>query len=146
MTQSDPATRVCAMLDEQRELLARVGEMALSQAQLIEGDDSERLLILLEQRSKVLDRATSLSREIEERVRGLNPSDPQLPLIARRRKEISDLAHAIAHTDRAHGVALSRKRDELARALAGVSAGRAAASAYAGARSPVSPGFQDRRA
>ncbi|MGH7243694.1 MAG: hypothetical protein ACREJD_09785 [Phycisphaerales bacterium] len=144
MNQTDVGGRVLVMLAEQHDLLAKVGELCIAQARVIEEDEPEQLVAVLEQRSKVLARATSLSREIDEGVAAIRHDDPQLTLIQQRRRAVGDLARAIAETDREHGATLARKRDELARTLAGMTSGRAAATAYSGGRSPVGPGFQDR--
>jgi len=144
MNQTDVGGRVLAMLAEQHDLLAKVGELCLAQGRVIEEDEPEQLVAVLEQRSKVLDRATSLNRDIEEGVSLMPREDPQHALIVQRRRAIGDLAKSIAETDRQHGAALARKRDELARTLAGMNSGRAAAAAYSGRPSTVGPGFQDR--
>ncbi|MBX3389951.1 MAG: hypothetical protein KF691_10915 [Phycisphaeraceae bacterium] len=146
MNQPDPGGRLLSMLATQHDLLATVGELSLVQARVIEEDEPEQLVAVLEQRSKVLEKATALSREIDAGMGSLAPDDPQLALIQQRRRAVADLARQIAETDRQHGVALARKRDELARALAGMNSSRAAATAYAGAPGPVDPGFQDRSA
>lgn len=146
MNQPDAGGRLLSMLAKQHDLLATVGELSLVQARVIEEDEPEQLVAILEQRSKVLENATKLSREIDAGLTSLPSDDPQFALIRQRRHAVAELARQIAETDREHGVALARKRDELARALAGMNSGRAAASAYAGANGPVSPGFQDRSA
>jgi vacuolar-type H+-ATPase subunit I/STV1 len=143
MTQTDIGGRVLAMLAEQHDLLATVGELCLAQGRVIEEDEPEQLVAVLEQRSKVLEKATSLNREIDERVARIPREDPQHALIAQRRRAIGELAKSIAETDRQHGSALSRKRDELARNLAGMNSGRAAAAAYSGGPRSIGPGFQD---
>jgi len=143
MNQTDIGGRVLAMLAEQHDLLATVGELCLAQGRVIEEDEPEQLVAVLEQRSKVLNKATSLNREIDERIALLPRDDPQHALIAQRRRAIGDLAKSISETDRQHGSALPRKRDELARTLAGMNSGRAAAAAYSGGSSSIGPGFQD---
>ncbi|MBX3379200.1 MAG: flagellar export chaperone FlgN [Phycisphaeraceae bacterium] len=143
MNQTDIGGRVLEMLAEQHDLLAKVGELCLAQGRVIEEDEPEQLVAVLEQRSKVLARATTLSREIDQGVQSMLRDDPQMGLIQQRRRAVADLAHTIAETDRQHGAMLSRKRDELARTLAGMNSGRAAAAAYSGGREPIGPGFQD---
>lgn len=137
--------RVLTLLAEQHDLLAKVGELCLAQGRVIEDDEPEQLVAVLEQRAKVLDRATSLGRQIDEDAARLPPDDPQHALIRQRRRAIGDLARSIAESDRQHNTALSRKRDELARSLAGMNSGKAAAAAYAGGQPAVQPGFQDQR-
>lgn len=146
MNQPDAGGRILSMLATQHDLIATVGELSLVQARVIEEDEPEQLVAVLEQRSKVLEKATTLSREIDAGLAVLPPNDPQFALIHQRRRAVADLSRQIAETDRQHGIALARKRDELARTLAGMNSGRAAASAYAGTGGPISPGFQDRSA
>ncbi|MBS0188806.1 MAG: flagellar export chaperone FlgN [Planctomycetes bacterium] len=146
MTRPDAGGRILTKLSEQHDLLAKVGELCLAQARVIEEDEPEQLVAVLEQRSKVLARATELSKEIESDLTCIPENDAQMPLIRQRRRAVSDLAHAIAETDRQHGVILARKRDELARTLAGMNSGRAAAHAYGAEPAHISPGYQDRHA
>lgn len=143
MSPADVGGRVLGMLAEQHDLLAKVGELCLAQARVIEEDEPEQLVAVLEQRSKVLTKATALTREIEVEIASIPSNDPQMSLIQQRRKAVSDLARAISQTDREHGAALARKRDELARTLAGMNSGRAAAAAYSSGSTPIRPGFQD---
>lgn len=146
MTTTEAGSRILAMLAEQHDLLRKVGELAVIQTRVIEDDESEQLVAVLQQRSMILGRAIALTKEIESRIAQLPANDPQRSLIGQRRKAVADLAQAIARTDREHTSSLVRRRDELARSLADMNAGRHAASAYAPTNGPVAPGFQDRRA
>lgn len=144
LNQSEIGVRVLALLAEQHDILAKVGELCHAQGRVIEEDEPEQLVAVLEQRSKVLENATSLARDIDDGIALLPREDPQHALIVQRRRAIAELAKSIAETDRQHGAALARKRDELARNLAGMNSGRAAAAAYGGGQTAIGPGFQDR--
>ncbi|MBL8875317.1 MAG: hypothetical protein JNM86_05915 [Phycisphaerae bacterium] len=145
MEQTQAGAAILDMLGQQHDLLAQVGELCHAQERVIEEDEPEQLVAVLEQRARILDRATSLGREIDLRITQIPAGDPQRTLIAQRRRAIGELARTIAETDRNHTASLAQRRDELARTLAGVNSGRAAAAAYSGARPPAEPGFQDRR-
>lgn len=143
LDQTEIGGRVLALLAEQHDLLSKVGEFCVAQGRVIEEDEPEQLVAVLEQRSTMLDKATSLGRDIDEGIALLSKQDPQLALIAQRRRAIGELAKSIAESDRQQGAALARKRDELARTLAGMNSGRAAAAAYSGVPTTIRPGFQD---
>lgn len=145
MEQTHVGAAILVMLGQQHDLLAQVGELCHAQERVIDEDEPEQLVAVLEQRARVLDRAVALGREIDLRIPQIPTSDPQRTLITQRRLAIGELARTIAETDRRHTASLARRRDELARTLAGVNCGRAAAAAYSGARPPSEPGFQDRR-
>lgn len=136
------ATELVALLSEQRDLYVRLGQLALGQRELITGDSPERLLGVLGERQRLIDRLEALNSRIRpyqanwRSVRAaMAPADGRRVdgLLA----EVNTLLRGIIEKDAADAELLAARKSETARDMQAMKAARTAGAAYGGA-APVS--------
>ncbi len=148
------APRLARVLDRQREVYERLESLSLSQAGLIQADETDRLLDVLGERQRLIEQLGALNEELApftERWGELAPrlSEPMREELRRRFDDVSRLVGSIAERDEADRCALEARRGAVGRELEMVSRGRGALSAYArsqggGPESGSNPRYQDR--
>jgi hypothetical protein len=143
------SARVEELLDRQRLLLERLEALSLHQGELIDRDDSARLLDLLAQRQHLVDGIADLNAALEPH-RARWPAvlsamaEAERDRVNRKLDALSDLAGRLAERDEADRLRLERRRDAVSAELRNVTRGRGAVAAYAlGAARAI---FQDREA
>jgi hypothetical protein len=130
------ADELIAMLSEQRDLYRRLSNLADRQRGLITGDDPERLLEVLAERQKLIDRLMASARELAPyqenwtAVRG-SLSSPEEERVDQIVSEMQGLLSGILETDQADADLLSARKGTTARAIESLKTGRQAGSAYA---------------
>ena len=134
------ATELIGLLTEQHDLYGQLADLAEHQRSLIAGDETERLLVVLGQRQKIIDRLEVVAdqlrpyqqnwREIRSRMAGGDGKEADR-LVA----EMNTLLSTILEKDRADAQELAARKGSVAREMAGLKASREAGAAYAAAGS-----------
>lgn len=137
-------------IDELGSLLARLDSLGESQRELIEDERTDDLLGVLGERSEIVQRIVAASERVDALRRRWDEMAPRLDEESRERlraglDDLTAIAKRITVRDDQDREMLQVRRDELARRLTGVGAGRSAMNAYAG-RTARGPSFQDREA
>jgi hypothetical protein len=135
----DPAgERIAALLTEQRDLYRQLARLADQQRGLITGDAPERLLGVLAERQRLIDRLTATGCELKPHQLNWRQIREHLPaplaheidgLVA----EVNTLLSDILKKDEADTALLSARKNETARAMGTLQVSRRAGSAYAAA-------------
>lgn len=133
-----PGERVAVLLREQRDLYRQLSRLADQQRGMITGDDPERLLAVLAERQRLVDRLTGLGRELKPlqanwRQLREHLSAEQAGSIDALVTEVNALLSEILRKDEADTALLSARKCETGRAIDNVQAGRRAGTAYAAA-------------
>jgi len=126
------------LLSEQRDLYVRLGVLTDSQRALITGDEPERLLAVLGERQKLIDRLERLA----ERMRPHRQRWPQLrselapadaEQVDRLLAEVDALLAGILEKDKADTQLLAARKGAVGQAMATLKTGKQAKAAYAAA-------------
>lgn len=138
------------VLEAQSALFGQLDALSQRQALIIAEDDPERLLEILAERQRVIDRIEGARRELEPvRVQWeaqLARMDPAWRKdVGARVDALARLAEGVAKRDDEDRKTLMQRREDVARELAAVTAGGRAAAAY-GPRGDGGARFQDREA
>lgn len=139
------------LLEEQRSLLGQLDALSQRQGDLIDEEDSTRLLAVIAERQSVVDRLAEVSRRVSESrpeidaVVGTLVSDTgESAEIRHLLQAVGDLAVAIQERDARDQERMRQRRDQLAAELSGLGASNRAVSAYG--RKPVNPRYADQEA
>lgn len=130
------AQHVVALLSEQRELYLQLSRLADQQRGMITGNEPERLLTILAERQRLIDRLTVTGRELKpyqanwRQLRDTLPGD-QAKRIDALVAEVNSLLSAILKKDEADTALLSARKSEAGRALGTLHVGKRAGAAYA---------------
>jgi C4-dicarboxylate-specific signal transduction histidine kinase len=132
------AERLIELLGQQRDLYARLRELADQQRGLIASDRPERLLDVLRERQTLVGRLAQINMQLSPFRRNWNGTYGQLPEDARQRAsalldEINGMLQTILKADREDSALLAARKQAVASELGAVTGGRAANAAYAGA-------------
>lgn len=149
----DPAEwtpRIAGVLDRQISLYAELDQLSVSQAAIIEAEDSDALLTVLARRQNLIEGVERLNDELgpfRQQWDVLAPrlSEPQRQTLRQRLDRIAHLVELIAARDEADRRAMETRRARLSVEMGTASKARGAVAAYAaGGRAPApSPRFQD---
>lgn len=125
-----------ALLTEQRNLYAELAALAQRQQSLITGDDPERLLEVLGQRQRAIDRLGVLADRLRPHLDNWGEVRPLMPETDGRRAdglvtEINKLLSTILARDKADAELLAARKGSTAAAVAGLKRGKQAGAAYA---------------
>lgn len=140
--------RLLELLDEQLMLYERLDELSRRQSELIEQEETDRLLSLLGERQDVIDRIEAVDasmrpfRDQWDRLVGPLPESRRV-VIRERLDRLTVLVGEIAGRDEADRRRLEQRRDAVGDELAGLSRGAGALSAYGGGGQGRGPRFQD---
>jgi hypothetical protein len=139
------AERVIALLREQRDLYRQLSMLADQQRGSITGNNPERLLGVLAERQRLVDRLSATGRELkpyQARWRELRESlsDRQAHEVDALVSEVNALLSEILRKDEADTALLSARKSETGRAIGTIQAGRQAGAAY-GASAGASSGM-----
>lgn len=137
-TTDRPEERIAMLLTEQRDLYRQLSRLADQQRGLITGDDPERLLAVLAERQRLIERLTAIGRELKPlqanwRHLRENLTAQQVDRIDALVNEVNALLSEILKRDEADTALLSARKSETSQAIGTVQAGRRAGSAYAAA-------------
>jgi len=127
-----------ALLTEQRDLYRQLARLAEQQRGLITGDHPERLLDVLAERQRLIDRLTATGRELKPHQMNWRQVREQLPAPQAREidalvAEVNTLLSDILKQDEADTALLSARKSETARAMGTLQVSRRAGTAYAAA-------------
>lgn len=145
---TDWERRLLGLLDEQLMLYERLDELSRRQSELIEQEETDRLLSLLGERQGVIDRIEALDasmrpfRDSWDRLVSPLPESRRV-VIRERLDRLTALVGEIAKRDEADRLRLEQRRDAVGDELAGLSRGAGAISAYGGGGQSRGPRFQD---
>jgi len=138
------------MLTEQRDLYVQLKSHAQNQREMITGDEPERLLSVLAERQRILDRLMSLSEEIRpyqecwDRVRQTMTAD-QNRHVTRLVREVNTILSEILQQDEKDTQLLASRKSTIAREVGAVRTGRQVGAAYqlAGSTAPARTEWTD---
>jgi hypothetical protein len=129
---------IAKLLIQQRELYRMLGRLSERQRGFITGNEPERLLALLAERQRLIERLTAIQRRLKpyqadwRRIReGMGGDEGrQIDALV---GEVDGLLAEILRKDEADTALLSARKQETGRAIGVVQAGRSAGAAYAAA-------------
>ena len=131
-------TELIGLLTEQHDLYGRLARLAEHQRSLIVGEETERLLVVLGQRQKIIDRLEALAdqlrpyqrhwREIRSRMAECDGKEAD-----RLVGEMNTLLSTILEKDRADVQELAARKGSVVTEMAGLKMSREAGAAYAAA-------------
>jgi hypothetical protein len=130
------AEALIGLLTEQRELYVRLGALTDSQRSLITGDEPGRLLAVLGERQKLIDRLERLA----ERMRPYQQKWPELrselapaetERVDRLLAEVNELLAGILEKDKADAQLLAARKGAVGQAMAALKTDKQARAAYA---------------
>jgi hypothetical protein len=147
----DKAASVETLLVRQEELFGRLDALSRKQSDLIQADETDRLLRLLTERQTVIDQIAETNAVLEPFRARWDAFLDELPEVHRQRVRtrldaVAQLAGMIAQRDEHDRRELQARRDAMAQELTKVASGRGAVAAYGGATSGDGPRYQDREA
>lgn len=132
------ATLVVGLLSEQRDLCAQLCELAERQRPLITGDEPERLLTVLGERQRLLDRLEVLKQRLEpyqqnwlEIRKNLAPADGEK--VNQLVDEVNDRLSKILETDKADAELLAVRKSSTSRSMESLKKNKQVGAAYAAA-------------
>lgn len=143
------APRLARVLDRQREIYERLELLSLSQAALINEDQTDDLLAVLGQRQSLIEQLTALNDEMApfaERWSELAPrlSEHHRSALRQRFDDVGRLVESITRRDEGDRRALEARRSSVGSELQSLTRSRGAVAAYSRAQTPEAR-FQDRR-
>lgn len=151
---SDPniwAPRLSRLLDEAIDLYTRLDALAQRQAQLIESEDHDALLVVLADRQVVVDRIAAHATHLDPFTSRWNELEPNLTsdhreVLRPRLDRLATLMDAIVKRDESDRHRLATMRDTTANELASLGRNQRAASAYNAGPGTLQtpPRYQDR--
>ena len=150
MIDSGDAFEVERLLEQQQQLFSQLDAMSQRQSELIEAQDTDRLLSILAERQGVIDRIAQTSVRLEpyraswDAVMG-GLDELGRVRVRRRLDVLAETAERIARRDEADRRMLEVRRDAVAGEMMQVSRGRGALAAYQNGRES-GPRMQDREA
>ena len=138
------AGELIAQLTEQRDLYAQLAGLADHQRSLIADDETERLLAVLAQRQKIVDRLGVLADQLRPDLRNWREIRSRMAEADGRQAdrlvgEMNTLLSAIVAKDEADAQLLAARKGSAATALAGLKRSKEAGAAYAAAVSSGQP-------
>ncbi len=144
------AREVEILLQRQQELFSELDAMSARQSELIEAQDTDRLLTVLAERQSVIDRIADTSVRLEPYraswdavIAGLDESGKER--VRRRIDLLAELAERVARRDEADRRLLEERRDAVAGEMVQINRGRGAMAAY-GTGPQTGARMQDREA
>lgn len=149
--EADGGACVETLLTRQQELFGRLDSLSQKQAQLIQSDETGRLLRLLNERQDIIDQIARTNTELEPYRGRWESFLGELPIDRRQRVKVrldavAQLAGVIAQRDEVDRRDLQTRRDAMALELSKVATARGAVAAYGPAKDSPSARFQDREA
>lgn len=129
------AERLIALLRRQAELYGRLRNLSEQQRTLIAGDRPELLLSVLSERQTIVSDLSKNNAALAPFRRQWDELYPSMPEAQREQArvllgEINGVAGAILRSDEEDYSLLNTKKNEVGRAMSGISGARAAATAY----------------
>ncbi|MBP7933848.1 MAG: flagellar export chaperone FlgN [Phycisphaerae bacterium] len=129
------STTLIALLTEQRSLYSQLGELAGTQRGLITGGEPERLLSVLGERQKLVDRLDALGGRLRPYLEGwkafrttMTPADTLR--VNRLLGEVNTMLTGILEKDKADAQLLAARKSCTAKAIETVTIGRQVGAAY----------------
>jgi hypothetical protein len=140
-----------SLLEQQEALFTKLDELSGSQARLIEGDHTDRLLDVLAARQVVVEEIAVITRRLDPwRSRWSDfvalLDEHQRDRVRQRVDSVAALAQRIAERDEKDRELMEARKESIATTIGQVHRGRGAMAAYGGQRPGDGPRFQDREA
>ncbi len=128
--------RLIQLLEQQRELYAKLRELSERQRHLISGNRPELLLTILRERQDLVGALARLNEQLGPFRRNWDPLYATLPEAERTRasallQEINNLLRVILRTDQEDGALLSVRKQAIGSEMASLAGGQRANAAYA---------------
>lgn len=146
--QPDWATGLIDLLDQQRQVYAKLDALSAEQGDLVAAGDAEPLLNILGQRQSLVDQLTQLNSRIEPYKQNWPALWAQLDAATQSKiqgliDQVQSMLDAIVERDERDRNALSKQRDDVADQIHGANRGTAVHKAYGTAAQTVAPRFTD---